>query len=56
MILQKIIKDRKEYIFEKEYSNFVLYRNTQTGIKECFFRNELAEIMETPLKGRPCKY
>lgn len=56
MILEKIIKDRKEYIFEKEYPNFLLYRNVQTGAKECFKREELAKVMVTPLKGRPHKY
>lgn len=55
MIPKKIIKDRREYIFEKEYPNFLMYRVAETGVRECFKREEIAAVIETRRRGRPFK-
>lgn len=40
--IPKIIsKNNREYIFEKEYPNFLMYKDMITGVKECFNRQEL---------------
>ncbi len=42
MKIPKIIsKNNHEYIFVKEYPNFVLYEDMITHVKECFSRYEL---------------
>jgi len=35
-----VIKD-KEYIFIKEYENYILFKNKKTGFKESFTKGEL---------------
>ena len=35
-----VIKE-KEYIFIKEYENYILFENKKTGFKECFTKGEL---------------
>lgn len=37
-------KDGHEYIFVKEYKNFVRYKDMLTGTMECFSRHELGLI------------
>lgn len=50
MKIPKIIsKNGQEYIFEKEYTNFILYKNMLTGANECFSRYDLGMIKK---KGR----
>lgn len=45
MKIQKIIsKDENQYIFVKEYENYIMYKNMLTGAKECFNRQELGLI------------
>lgn len=47
MKIQKIIsKNGNQYIFEKEYKNFILYRNMLTGTRECFNRQDLNLIQK----------
>ena len=47
MKIPKIIsKNRHEYILEKEYKNFIMYRDMMTGVKECFNRQELGLVKE----------
>lgn len=49
MKIPKIIsKNGQEYIFEKEYSNFILYKNMLTGANECFTRYDLGLIKKQP--------
>ena len=43
-IPRKIIKNRKEYTFIKRYRNFILYKETKTGFKECFKIQDLGLI------------
>lgn len=31
-----IIKNKNKYIFVKRYSNYVMYKEKKTGIRECF--------------------
>lgn len=45
MNLQKIIsKNGSQYIFVKEYENYIMYKNMLTGAKECFNKQELGLI------------
>lgn len=47
MKIPKIIsKNNHEYIFVKEYENFIMYEDMLTHIKECFNRQELGLIKE----------
>ena len=39
-----ITKNRKDYIFVKAYTNFILYKNIVTGVRETFTRNELKQL------------
>ncbi len=49
MKIPKIIsKNNHEYILEKEYPNFIMYRDMLTGVKECFNRHELGLIKKQP--------
>ena len=43
-IPKKIVKKRREYTFIKRYRNFILYKETKTGFKECFKIDELGLI------------
>ena len=43
-ILKVISKNNKEYIFVKEYPNYIMYKDLLTGVKECFSRQELGLI------------
>lgn len=53
MKIPKIIsKNNHEYMFEKEYPNYIMYKEKITGIKECFSRHELGLIKE---KMKPSK-
>lgn len=57
MTIPKIIsKNNHEYIFEKEYSNFIMYRDMITGTKECFNRQELGLVKEQVEPTRSLKY
>lgn len=48
MKIPKIIsKDNHEYIFIKEYKNFIMYEDMLTHCKECFSRQELGLIKST---------
>ena len=56
MIPQKIIKNRREYIFVEEYPNFLLYKNAQTGTKASFKWDEINDVTPQKLpRGRPPK-
>lgn len=47
MKIPKIIsKNNHKYILEKEYPNFIIYKDMITGVKECFNRQELGLIKE----------
>ncbi len=47
MTIPKIIsKNNHEYILEKEYPNFIMYKDMITGFKECFNRQELGLVKE----------
>ena len=47
MIIPKIIsKNGHEYIFVKEYPNFILYKDMITGVKETFQRYDLGLVKE----------
>lgn len=51
MKIPKIIsKNGHEYIFVKEYPNFILYKDMITGVKETFQRYDLGLVKE---KVRP---
>lgn len=55
MKIPKIIsKNNHEYILEKEYPNFIMYKDMITGAKECFKRQELGLIksIEVTQEGR----
>ena len=41
-------KDNHEYIFEKEYPNFILYKDMLIGTKRCFSRQELGLLKKQP--------
>ena len=54
MKIPKIIsKNNHEYIYVKEYPNYIMYRDMITGIKEDFHRQELGLIKEMI---KPSKY
>lgn len=47
MKIPKIIsKNGHEYIFVKEYPNFILYQDMITGVKETFQRYDLGLVKE----------
>lgn len=51
MEIPKIItKNNRKYISIKEYERFVLYREKETGYKECFNKQDIGvlEKMATP--------
>lgn len=57
MKIPKIIsKDNHEYIFVKEYKNFIMYEDMLTGAKECFKRQELGLVKEQAEPARRLKY
>lgn len=41
-----IIKDNHEYIYVKEYPNFIMYKDMVTGVRECFCMHELGLVKE----------
>ena len=41
-----ISKNGHEYILVKEYPNFILYKDTITGVKETFQRYDLGLVKE----------
>lgn len=45
-IPKTIIKNNREYIFEKIYPNFIMYKDKTTGVKTNFTRQELGLIKE----------
>ena len=45
-IPQIISKNNHEYIFVKEYPNFILYQDMITGVKETFQRYDLGLVKE----------
>ena len=47
MRIPKIIsKNNREYIYEKTYPNYIMYKDLLTGVKECFSRYELGLLKE----------
>lgn len=57
MTIPKVIsKNNHEYIFEKEYPNFIMYKDMVTGAKECFKRQELGLIKQQVEPARSLKY
>lgn len=49
MKIPKIIsKNGHEYIFVKEYKNFIMYKDMLIGTTECFSRHELGTIKKQP--------
>ena len=49
MTIPKIIsKNGHEYIFVKEYKNFIMYKDMLIGTTECFSRYELRLIKKQP--------
>lgn len=44
---QIINKNNHKYIFEKEYPNFIMYKDTETEVKECFNKYDLGLIEST---------
>ena len=40
-IPKRIKKGNQKFIFVKEYPNYIMYENINTGAKECFNRQEL---------------
>ncbi len=47
MRVPKIIsKNNHEYIYEKEYTNFIMYKEMLTGAKECFNKHDLGLLKE----------
>lgn len=47
MTIPKIIsKNNHKYIYEKEYPNYIMYKDMITGVKECFSRHELGLVKE----------
>lgn len=47
MKIPKIIsKNNHEYIFIKEYPNYIMYEDMITHVKECFCRHELGLVKE----------
>lgn len=52
MKIPKIIsKNGHEYIFVKEYPNFILYEDMTTGTKEAFQRYDLGLVKEKVKPG-----
>ena len=52
-----ISKNGHEYIFVKEYPNFILYQDMITGVKETFQRYDLGLVKEiVKPKDRSIKY
>lgn len=50
MKIPKIIKkNNREYIFEKIYPNFIMYKDKETGVKEDFLRQELGLVKEVKI-------
>lgn len=48
MRIPKIIASNgNQYIFVKEYPNFIMYKDMITGVKECFNKHELGLIKDT---------
>lgn len=57
MTIPKIIsKDNHEYILEKEYKSFIMYKDMVTGVKECFNRQELGLVKEQVEGSKKLKY
>lgn len=57
MKIPKIIsKNGHEYIFVKEYKNFVLYKNMLTGVNECFSEYDLGLIDKQPIIRQSSKH
>lgn len=49
-------KNGNQYIFVKEYPNFIMYKDMITGTKECFSRHDLGllkEVAERTKKVNP---
>ena len=47
MRIPKVIgKNNRQYIYVKEYPNFIQYKDMLTGTKECFKRQELGLVKE----------
>lgn len=56
MKIPKIIsKNNHEYIFVKEYPNFIMYKDMITGVKQNFNRQELGLVKEMTEKTKNIK-
>lgn len=55
-IPQTITKNNHKYIFIKEYENFILYRDIETGVNKCFSKHELGLNQEQVKASRKIKY
>lgn len=42
-ILQNITKKGRKYEFVKEYETFVVYKDIETNVKECFLKHDLEQ-------------
>ena len=48
MKIPKIVrKNGRKYKYVKSYTNYILYEDTETGIRECFNRQDLGLIKDT---------
>lgn len=57
MKIPKIIsKNGHEYIFVKEYPNFVRYKDMLIGTMECFSKHELGLIKKQPKMSYASKH
>ena len=56
MKIPKIVsKNNREYIFVKEYPNFIMYKDMITGVKQNFNRQELGLVKEMTEKTKNIK-
>ena len=49
-IPKTIIKDNREYILEKIYPEFIMYKDKKIGTKTCFKRQEIGLIKEIKVR------
>lgn len=42
-IMKNIMRKGRKYEFVKEYESFIVYRDIETNIKECFLKHDLQQ-------------
>lgn len=42
-IMKNITRKGRKYEFVKEYESFIVYRDIETNIKECFLKHDLQQ-------------